>query len=336
MAKVKDSPPQLPFSTLEQLKTAVNNIVSLNRPWYKVVLSGGEPTIHPHIFDVIRMLHENLGERLNEVVIITNGSRNQDLYEKVADIAKSVNITMGISLHTDHVDMDHILKLIENLSRDINMGFAIMLNPDKREQVHEIYDIMFEARKKFWFDVNVVTLRDGDRVDPRYTPEDFAWQKSAVKQFREMVNGIAKNFPTRKRARYSNPVIHYVEDNGETKTVRGGNRTLELASGLLQFQGMYCIGRASVLAIDENGTCRGMVCGEDPLIGVNIYEENNLETFRDKFIIHAIKCKSRVCGCAANDPITKFASEEEANKYIEFAQKRQAQLFDEYLSTIKK
>ena len=334
--KGKTTPPQRSFSTLEQLKTAVNNIVSLNRPWYKVVLSGGEPTIHPHVFDLISLLHQELGERLNEVVLITNGSRNQDLYEELADISKTVYINMGISIHTDHVDMNHILELIENLSADVNMNFALMFNPDKREMVHEIYEIMFEARKKFYFTFNVVTLRDGDRVDPRYTPEDFAWQKRAVEQFKELTQSVSKNFPPRRKAKYQNPIIRDVEDNGEMKTINGGNRTLELAGGLLQFKGMYCIGRASVLAIEETGTCRGMVCGDDPLIDVNIYEETNPEIFHDKFIIHSVKCNRRVCGCAANDPIPKFASEEDAKKFVEFAQKRQSLLFDEYLSTTKK
>lgn len=324
----KNPPPPLPFPTLAQFRIAVDNIASLNRPWYEVTLTGGEPTIHPHIFDLLSMLHETLRERLNWILIITNGSRNKSLYEKMFDLAKSVKITMQISIHTDHVEMPHILELIENLSENVNMHFALMFNPAKREFVHEIYDTMFEYRKKYWFSMNVVTLRDGARVDPRYTPEDFAWQKKAVKQFNELTKSLASKFPARRKSKYSNPVICDIDDNGDIKTVNFGNRTLALADGLLKFKGMYCIAHAALIRIQDSGRCKGMVCGDDKII-CNIYEKNCFQAVRDK-LIHSVRCTKGICGCAANDPIPKFALEEDAKKYVEFAQKRQAELFDEY------
>ena len=326
--KRQKSPPQLPFSTLEQLRNAVDNIASLNRPWYEVTLSGGEPTIHPHIFELMSMLHETLKERLNRVYIITNGSRNNLLYRKILDLAKSIKILMIISIHTDHVEIDHILKLIEDLSGDIEMHFVLMFNPDKREMVHEIYEAMFECRKKFRFNMNVVTLRDDDRVDPRYTPDDFAWQKKAVKQFNELVKSVSSRFPALKQAKYSNPIIRIMEDNGEIKIIKNRNRTLDLADGLMKFKGMFCIAHSSVLRIEENGRCRGMVCGDDKTI-CNIYDKNCFQVIRDK-LIHPVKCTHYICGCAANDVIPKFASEKDAKKYVEFAKKRQAELFSEY------
>lgn len=329
--KGKTPLPLLPFSTLEQLKIAVDNIASLNRPWYDIVFSGGEPTFHPLITELITMLHEKLGKRLNRILIITNGSRNNALYEKIADLAQEISINMNISIHTDHVDMNHILELIDNLSADIKMNFSIMFNPDKREFVHEIYDMMFEARKKYWFQMAVITLRDGDQVDPRYTPEDFAWQKKTVKQFNELVKSVASQFPPRKNPSHAFHVIRDVEDNGKLKTEKQQNRTIELADGLLAFRGMHCIAHAALLRINANGRYLGMVCGDDHTIG-NIYEENSILRLRDK-LIHAVKCTKRVCGCSSNDKIPKFSFEADAKKYVAFAQKRQAELFDEYAAT---
>ena len=272
------------------------------------------------------MLHETLGERLNQILIITNGSRNEELYRKIAEIAKHLTIRLNISIHTDHVDMAHILKLIENLSGNINMKFSLMFNPDKRDFVHEIYETLFECRKNFWFNMNVVTLRDEDRVDPRYTPEDFAWQKKAVAQFNALVKSLASQFPPRKKPAHSRTVIRDIEDNGEIKTVPSKNRTLELADGLLAFKDMYCVAHAAVLYIEPSGSCRGMVCGDDKAI-CNIFKKNALLNFRDN-LIHYVKCTRRVCGCSANDPIPKFASEEDAKKFVEFAQKKQTALFN--------
>lgn len=224
--------------------------------------------------------------------------------------------------------MDHILELIENLSADITMNFALMFNPNKRDFVHEIYDMMFEARKKFYFGMNITTLRDGDIVDPRYTAEDLAWQKKAIKKFNDLAKSLEGQFPPRRKDKYSNPVIHYAEEDGEIKPLKSTNRTLELASGLLKFKGMYCTAFTNLLRIEADGRCKGMVCGDDKAI-CNIFNENCFPKIRDK-LIHCVRCTKSVCGCAANDPIPKFKSEEEAKKYVAFAQKRQAELFAEY------
>ena len=318
----------MPFSTLTKIKTAVNNIVSLNRPFYDVALTGGEPTIHPHIFELISTLHGKLGERLNSVSITTNGSRNALLYENLADIAKYLLIRMNVSIHTDHVEMDHILDLIEKLSHNVRMNFLIMFNPDKREFVHEIYETLFEYRKKFQFSMNIILLRNGDRVDSRHTQEDFEWQKKANAKFAELVRSVAPKFPALKPSRHPIRIFHEVEENGEKRIIPLKNRALNMNNGLLNFTGMYCISYSHILEIEESGLCRGMVCRVDsPLC--NIYDENCFKPIRDK-LIHGVKCPHHICGCIVNDRIPKFASEEDAKKYVEFAQKRQAELFAEY------
>ena len=327
MAKVK-LPPQLTFSTLNQIKTAVNNVVSLNRPWYDMQFIGGEPTIHPYITDIISMFHESLGERINYFLITTNGSRNATLYKKITEIAKLVRFQLNISIHSEYVEMDHILELIKNLAGDVILQFELMVNPDKRERVHEFYETLLEYRKKYWFQMNVVMLRDGDRVDPRYTPEDFAWQKKAQKQFNDLAKSLSSKFPPRKKVKHPKSVIRDVMENGKIKTMKQGNRNLELIDGWLNLKGIYCISHANILRIQADGQFRGMICGDDPFIG-NIFEENCFQNLHDK-LIHAVRCTHNICGCIGNDTIPKFASEEEAKKYVEFAQKRQAELFAEY------
>ena len=275
------------------------------------------------------MLYSSLGERLNHVSIITNGSRNKNLYERILELPESFGMSLCISIHTDHVDMAHILELIEKLSSDINIDFTLMFNPDKRDMVHEIYDTLLEYRKKFRFRMVVTTLRDGDMVDPRYTQEDFDWQKKAIKQFDDTAKSVVLNSSVpRRRGKFSNPVIYDVEDNGAIKTIERGIRTIKLSEGFLKFKGIYCIAHAYLLFIDEAGRCRGIVCNDARYIA-NVFEKNSLMNVRDK-LIHAVRCTKNVCGCAANDPVPKFASEEEAKKYVEFAQNRQAQLFEEY------
>lgn len=331
--KGKNPPPSVPFSTLEQLQTAVDNIASLNRPRYSITLSGGEPTLHPHFFDVINLLHEKLNERLNWIRVISNGSRNVRFYKKIADVSKSVNMLLKISIHTDHVDMRHILELIENLSEDLHLHFAVMFNPDKREEVHLMYDILFEYRKRFPFTMEITPLRDGDRVDPRHTQEDLTWQKKSALKFLALENALASKVPLPTKQERFQRVFYDIEYNGERKlleleNVYSDERYFNYTTGLLLLKGIYCIAHAAVLRINEGGLCRGMVCGADPCI-CNIYEKDSLRAVRDK-LIHAIQCPKKMCGCGNNDLIPKFAFLEEAIRFMEVIDAKQQALFAEY------
>ena len=153
---------------------------------------------------------------MNSISIVTNGSRNAALYEKLAGIAKYINFLMNVSIHTDHVEMDHILELIEKLSHDVKMHFVLMFNPGKRDMVHEIYETMLDTRKRFPFSMNIVLIRDKG-VDRRYTQEDFIWQKKASTEFAELARKF--NFETSFKKTGSAPlhIFHEIEENGERK-----------------------------------------------------------------------------------------------------------------------
>ena len=324
--KGKNPPPQLPFSTLNQLKAAVDNIASLNRPWYNVSLSGGEPTIHPHLIDLIYLLHEKLQERLNNILIISNGSRNESLYKKLAEISKSINLNLLISIHTDHVDMAHVLELIENLSRNIKIYFVLMFNPDKREEVHLIYDIMCEYRKNFPFNMGIDILRDGDHIDSRHTQEDFAWHKFATEKFTALADSLASKFPPQKKSKHNFRMFHDLEIDGKRQIIETTDYKSNLPQGLAKFTDMYCIAHTTVLKIEPDGFCCGMACIADPFI-CNIYEEGSLKAAR-KDLIHAIVCPCDVCGCISNYYIPKFTSRLEAARFIETVDAKQQALFD--------
>lgn len=321
-------PPTLPFSTLEQLKNAVNNFASLNRPWYDFVFTGGEPTLHPHMINLIYMLHDKLKDRLNEILIISNGSRNNELYRKLAEISKSVNIAMNISLHTDHVDMTHILELIENLSRDISIFFPIMFNPAKREEVHLIYDILYEYRKRFPFEMEVIPIRIPSGLDPRYTSEDILWIKETVEQIRALQENVKLKVPLSRKKLHTMHMFHDVEDNGERKIIETTSNNLNLVEGFKSFTGMYCVANSTCLKVEETGLCRGTIYQCSPNM-CNIYEEDAFKAVRDN-LIHAVQCPFPVCGCDTSNYIPKFSSPEEAIGFMKVFGAKQKALFDEY------
>ena len=234
---------------------------------------------------------------------------------------------MSNSIHTDHVDMNHILEHIKNLSEDINISFILMFNPAKREMVHEIYETLFEQRKKYIFKACVFFIRVGTNLDSRYTEEDFAWQKEANARFKALEESV--NLPTSHRKKIPHPenLFHQIEDNGEIKTLENVDVTLK-KSGFFNFSGMYCMANTASLRIEENGLCKGLVCEYAPYI-CNLFEKDALIAIRDR-LIHALKCPVPMCGCSANYRVPKFASEEEAKKYLMYAHNKQNALFDEY------
>ncbi len=317
----------LPFSTVAQLKAAVDNIASLNRPWYDIIFVGGEPTIHPHLFDTMAMLHETLRDRLNNIIIITNGSRNTSFYEKIADLAKSTTISMLISIHTEYIDMAHILELIETLSKDVTLTFALMFNPVKREEVHLIYDILFEYRKIFPFSVNIDPIFEADgSFDPHYIEEDFSWRKVAATKFRALNEAVSSKVPIIKRNKHRSRVFYDVEQDGERKILATTDTVSKYQNELQKLTGMYCSANTGVLNIQENGICNGMVCFADPSL-FNIYEEDSIKAVREQFI-HAVQCPMPICSCNVNDRIPKFSSIEEAQHFIEVVRAKQSALFD--------
>lgn len=283
------------------------------------------------MIDLLYMLNDALKERLNNILIISNGSRNNELYREIATIAKKINISMQISIHTDHVDMVHILELIENLSSDVHISFSLMFNPAKREEVHWIYDIMYEYRKRFPFEMEIVTIRVGDAIDSRYVPEDTLWQKEAIKRFTELKNTVKLRVPSPKKPTWQMHMFHDIEDNGERKIIDTENFTYNLRDGFYSFTDMFCIANTSNLRIEEDGLCRGLICWHDINL-CNIYEEGSLRAVRDK-LIHAIKCPKKICGCPTVNFVPKFASLQEARRFMEIFDAKQQKLFDEYATT---
>ena len=314
------TPPQLPFSTLEQLKNAVDNIASLNRPHYDIMFTGGECTLHPHMVDLIYMLRDTLQDRLRELLIITNGSRNEKLYKKVAEAAKSVNISMQVSVHTDHVDMEHFLDLIELLANDVNLYIPLMFNPAKREEVHLIFDILCEYRKRFPFYLSVAPVFINDGFDPRYTEEDLRWIKKSNTYFDALQHAVkvkvTKESPTTMR------IFRDIEDNGERKIVE--TMAAEYAN-FANFKDMYCTASTSFAQITDAGIYKGLFCS--PFFTCNIYEKGSLKAVRDK-LFYALKCRHNICGCESAHYAPKFSSPEEANRFMEVFNAKQQALFD--------
>ncbi|WP_026766445.1 radical SAM protein [Selenomonas ruminantium] len=308
------------FSTLEEIKQAIKYISDLNRPSYDLTLAGGEPTIHPHFFDILQLSNEMLKERLNKILIITNGSNNNDLYDKLASISSYVNIKAQVSLHLEYVNMDHIIELVKLLSNKISLHFALMYHPEKQESVEDCFRIMLDLRKKYSFSMSVVMLRPTDKCerekfpyDTRYLEKQFLWCKKANEEFyllTKSVSTISHKDP------YKYNIFYDVEKEDEREIVNWDEKLKN------NFKEMFCLSGSHLLRIDPDGNVKGMVCWADKS-KYNIFREN---PYLHGDFIHVVKCPAISCGCSSNIYIPKFINRDEAEAFAAICREKQKRL----------
>ena len=200
-----------------------------------------------------------------------------------------------------------------------------MFNPDKREEVHLIFDILCEYRKRFPFNMDVAPVWVNDGLDPRYTEDDLRWAKEAAIYFDALQKAVkvkvTKKPPTMMR------MFHDLEIDGERKIIEAKDKdyNTNLTNGLTNFKGMYCVANTTLLHVTETGLCKGLICS--PIFTCNIYEKGSLKATRDK-LIYTLKCRNKLCGCTNANYPPKFASFEESQKFMEIFNAKQQALFD--------
>ena len=101
------------FCTLGQAERAIGYLASANRPSYHITITGGEPTTHPCFADIITLLGKQLGERIERITIITNGSFDTKVIDAIERLAPTVNIGISVSVHMEFASTDQIISLIE-------------------------------------------------------------------------------------------------------------------------------------------------------------------------------------------------------------------------------
>ena len=311
------------FSTFSQLKNAIDNLYSLNRSSYSIVLSGGEPTIHPHFSDFLNYAHEKIGEKLAGLKIITNGSKLSTISRGIEKTIKYVPVGLIISIHTDHLSIGKIREIIKTYSSLTSVSLSLMFNPQKREYVKEIFDELLSLRDNFPFWLRIATLRQPpkfDIPDTRYTKEDYLWQDAATMAFQDRAKQ-SRVSPIPYKTKFGNITTFWdVIEDGQYSYKKNLQRDIAFKTGLFGFKNMYCAMATNMLSISSKGFCNGARCSIAPLSTHSIFEKNPYDT---PDFVQSIKCSLANCGCGANDQILKFANKDEADDYINLFVKRQ-------------
>ena len=320
------------FCTLEQAETAIRHIASANRSAYDVTLSGGEPTSHPHLAEIITLLQKHLGDRLEQIAIISNGTFSERQMEAVLGLQGQTEVRLRISIHLEYMGVDKMVTLVKRLSNHVFLHMKLMFQPDLFDKAKAMADALCELRKEYPFGLEISLLRESpqfDRWDSRYTQQHLDW----VEETRGKMNRIAVGGPKCRPSILKKVQRKYRVEKQVEKRAR---KVIELYEGVdtiklkkltqYRFEGMTCCPGFSVLRIYVDGSAHGMVCGLDKY-KANIYKENPFE--REDWV-HGIRCTKKLCGCAENYRIPKFRSAEEAERFMAEKRLEHKRLMSEY------
>lgn len=312
------------FTSLPYLKKAVDHIAELNRDTVRFTFSGGEPTAHPDLGKLIEYIHQIFAKRLQSVLVISNGSRNPQFYDRLVEDENIDRVRFNISLHTEFMDLEHITSLVERLSHKAPFCLNLMFHPLKKDFVRKVHQELCQLRSSYPFGLGVVLLRRPPRfdiLDERYAAPDFEWQKQAAEEFGKaaLAGPPMTQLPQRG---YSGELFwNYTDPARPYKKMEGKDRTTLFTEGAFNFKGMYCIHGCSLLCINPDGSSSGARCSQ-ARISSNIFLEN---PYKDKNFMCPVRCSAANCGCSTNDSLLKFASEEEAHDFVEMYAFRQAE-----------
>lgn len=307
----------------EQLFQAVDKLIALNRPAYEFVLLGGEPTVCPALPELLDYMDRKLGDRLKQIVIVTNGSRNADYLNQFAGLASRIFFQVMNSVHLEFRKPEDLYDLARNIDPAIQLNLLLMAHPEKTDLVREIFARLCDLRERHPFNLvihPIYGLPDFAAPDPRYPADFHLWREEAQRKFNAI---CASESVARMKAGYA-PFVNFFWETWQIwgpDILPAGDRFSYAEQGLLNFHGKYCVTGAHLLRIEETGRLSGATCGHSNT-GLNIYSD---ELDCDKFM-QIVRCPVDFCVCSDNDLLMKFADEKEAGHFLKSAQARQKRL----------
>jgi len=258
-----------PHTDLDVMVNTIYKLEKIGKP-IRLSLTGGEPTVHPKINDIL----ECASQRLQRLSVTTNGLRSPEWY-----IKQPVDQWV-FSLHFDN---EHSRRAGENIIRysqlldmegkDTLFQVNLMCHHEYMDQVREIaslfesHRVPYVCRRIRWTDADDREWFD----DMRYKEKDLEWilSKTATVKANCVIDG--------KDMLHANDVIKHK---------------------LNQFEGWTCNAGLESLMINWDGAVHRATCRVGGSLG-NIYNG----TFEQP--LEPITCTRKWCTCAADIPLTK-------------------------------
>ncbi len=322
--------------SLEQAKKAIEHMVSANRPAYQIYLLGGEPLTHPDLIEIVKLLDDHLGEKIQVLRFLTNGSFKPGQFKALTDAARHFPLLLSISVHFEFVKPERILSFVTEYADKTSLELGLLFHPEYFDVLKETTEKLIELRKEYPFDILINKIHEPpafQRLDSRYTDEHFKWAQEARRAFDQAATeGPAVRHDRTTEFGRSSFFTEKKTASGIERKEYSCYEELDEATDA-DFSGMYCSAGTMVLTINTSGRVKGTRCPAAPTI-CNIYEENPFE--RDDWMF-AHPCTRKWCSDVANRRTAKFLSRKDAEDYLRKCREKQKALLQAHTlpSTIR-
>ena len=245
----------IPWSDLDRSKELVDTILDVyskrfNKEIFMFELTGGEPTVYPHIDEFSKFLKQ----RGIFVSLCTNGSRSLRWWDEFGENFTSITN----SYHPEFTDVEHLTKVCNLLrSKKVDAHSLVLLDPNNFDKVKNDIEYMRE-NGTFGVFVRKVYKRNEGSMDSRdYTEEQL--------DYLEKNNYIAPKVDVEPKRELVYSISWMKEDNSLEET----NENFIIGTPKNNFKDWKCFGGIDTLSFDMRGYIYPAYCstGTDKIIG---------------------------------------------------------------------
>ncbi len=152
-----------------------------------MLISGGEPTLHPNFYEIVTKSAENF----KNIVINTNGLR----FKQLKNIANFQNVSIQISIDGDETTHDNIRgegtykRTLSNINKLSKLGInVIVATTVTKHNYHSIQTLDHELTNISFYYWNIKRVVGSGRADDTDDLTTFAWNDFAYKIKNESIN----------------------------------------------------------------------------------------------------------------------------------------------------
>lgn len=248
----------------------------------KILISGGEPTLHPNINDIFEVLFEQLNNTLL-IMLHTNLSLNIDKLIELISVVDKKRFMLFTTFHAKFADYYDFQKKIDILNKyNIKYNVSIMLEPDE-------FDKIFNFVNKFKTNNNEEVFKNLKLLP--LEPIEY-------KNYDSKFLGLEKlNYTLDKLYSPIKDVYYIIEkDNTIIKEEYYLSEVRKLPKFYHNFQGMKCY-KYNHLIINPDGTinarCDNYDCYKKKFLPFNKSIKELYNNIDKPFICHRSSCPDR-------------------------------------------
>jgi MoaA/NifB/PqqE/SkfB family radical SAM enzyme len=248
---------------------------------------GGEPTLWSDFGELIRYVSNNVKVK---ICVLTNGSRTIRWWKENAKYFYYI----GISVHHESADIDHIIKL-GNFLYDSKPLFhtSVLMDNTAWDKCIDILEKLKHTKKKW----PVLTKAIHYNGISQYTTEQTKFLQNHLIRW-PSISLMFKMFFLKRR--------NYKAFYSDNTVVKTNTDTYFFLNFLNRYQGWECTLGINYLYItrtgDVTGGCKQKLYGFDGYY--NIYDDNFEENFKP--LISTVTCEQTICSCSGEAALTKW------------------------------